>query len=289
MASGVHAQPISGLRPPTPGARANGMGGTFIAIADDGTASISNPAGLGFLTRPQVYAEITSANNGLSGNAGGPARLTSLSFASASTPVNDKITVGATYYEFFKFNGTCCSGFQLDASGRSYGVSVAANATSSLKLGATVTVDHFSDTETGNPPYSATSAGYELGALWKANDQVSFGITGAHGSEDAGNINRVGFGVAYRPMSRFIASADIVRLQSGLDLTETHIGGEYAIPQSSGTLLLRAGGFVASNDPDQQDRGGTFGVGYAAKSTLQVDLAYVTKDKRVVVSMGIRL
>lgn len=37
-----------------PGARSLGMGGTFIAIADDATASEANPAGLTKLTRPEV-------------------------------------------------------------------------------------------------------------------------------------------------------------------------------------------------------------------------------------------
>jgi long-chain fatty acid transport protein len=37
-----------------PGARSLGMGGSFIAIADDATASESNPAGLTILSRPEV-------------------------------------------------------------------------------------------------------------------------------------------------------------------------------------------------------------------------------------------
>jgi len=37
-----------------PGARALGMGGAFIAIADDATASEANPAGLTSLTKPEV-------------------------------------------------------------------------------------------------------------------------------------------------------------------------------------------------------------------------------------------
>lgn len=37
-----------------PGARSLGMGGTFIAIADDATASEANPAGLTHLSRPEV-------------------------------------------------------------------------------------------------------------------------------------------------------------------------------------------------------------------------------------------
>lgn len=39
-----------------PGARAMGMGGAFLAIADDATAAEANPAGLTILTKPEVSA-----------------------------------------------------------------------------------------------------------------------------------------------------------------------------------------------------------------------------------------
>ena len=48
-----------------PGARALGMGGAFIAIADDATASEANPAGLTILTRPEVSAHLTRASHTL--------------------------------------------------------------------------------------------------------------------------------------------------------------------------------------------------------------------------------
>src|SRR2546428_5695266 len=41
----------------TPGARANAMGRSFVGLADDASAAITNPAGLTNLTRPQIYAE----------------------------------------------------------------------------------------------------------------------------------------------------------------------------------------------------------------------------------------
>ncbi len=41
-----------------PGARALGMGATFVAIADDATAAESNPAGLTILTKPEVSAHL---------------------------------------------------------------------------------------------------------------------------------------------------------------------------------------------------------------------------------------
>lgn len=41
----------------TPGARSLGMGSAFVAVADDATAAFTNPAGLTFLTKPEVSAE----------------------------------------------------------------------------------------------------------------------------------------------------------------------------------------------------------------------------------------
>jgi len=41
-----------------PGARALGMGGAFVAVADDATAVIANPAGLVILQRPELSAEV---------------------------------------------------------------------------------------------------------------------------------------------------------------------------------------------------------------------------------------
>ena len=40
-----------------PGARSRAMGGAFLALADDATASLSNPAGLTQLTAPQISFE----------------------------------------------------------------------------------------------------------------------------------------------------------------------------------------------------------------------------------------
>lgn len=50
-----------------PGARALGMGGAFVAVADDATAVIANPAGLVILQRPELSAEVkfTRYNNTL--------------------------------------------------------------------------------------------------------------------------------------------------------------------------------------------------------------------------------
>src|SRR6188474_3630014 len=41
-----------------PGARALGMGGAFVGVADDATAVVANPAGLVILQRPELSAEV---------------------------------------------------------------------------------------------------------------------------------------------------------------------------------------------------------------------------------------
>jgi hypothetical protein len=41
-----------------PGARALGMGGAFVAVADDATAVVANPAGLTILQRPEDLGRV---------------------------------------------------------------------------------------------------------------------------------------------------------------------------------------------------------------------------------------
>jgi hypothetical protein len=54
-----------------PGARALAMGGAFIAIANDATAAQANPARLGVLRLPEIFAEVRSRETQSSGTATG--------------------------------------------------------------------------------------------------------------------------------------------------------------------------------------------------------------------------
>jgi long-subunit fatty acid transport protein len=47
----------------SPGARARGIGGAFVSLADDATAAQSNPAGLSFLRRSEFFAELRMVDN----------------------------------------------------------------------------------------------------------------------------------------------------------------------------------------------------------------------------------
>jgi long-chain fatty acid transport protein len=151
----------------TPGARANGMGRTFIGIADDATASVTNPAGLVNLTRPQIYGEYKnsrltfdrlSASNSLTTRIPTSTNLdvSALSFASASAPLGSRLAVGFSVYRFLDYHeninlaarpipGTDSTFFPVtgrsDFTGTSYGGSFAFLVTKDLRLGATVAIN----------------------------------------------------------------------------------------------------------------------------------------------------
>jgi long-subunit fatty acid transport protein len=65
-ASAFQAEIASSLNPVGSGARATGMGGAFIAVADDATAASWNPAGLIHLEKPEVSAVFSYSNRGQS-------------------------------------------------------------------------------------------------------------------------------------------------------------------------------------------------------------------------------
>jgi long-subunit fatty acid transport protein len=89
-----------------PGARSLGMGGAFIARADDATAAEANPAGLTILRKPELAIDIRDLSVTQSIEVGGtwpyiatmdvPARDLDVSFASAVIPLGD-FAVAASY------------------------------------------------------------------------------------------------------------------------------------------------------------------------------------------------
>src|SRR5882762_5680207 len=106
----------------TPGARANGMGRTFIGMADDASAAVTNPAGLISLTKPQVYAEYKNTRLKVDRLAaqdslttlqptGSTSIVNALSFVSISAPIKNKLAVAFSIHRFLDYHET----FTLDA------------------------------------------------------------------------------------------------------------------------------------------------------------------------------
>jgi long-chain fatty acid transport protein len=150
----------------TPGARANGMGRSFIGIADDASAAVTNPAGLMSLTRPQVYAEFKTtrlkvdrlaAANSLTTlqPTANTTTVNALSFLSVSAPINSKLAVGFSVHRFLDYHETFSLATRLvpndpanqaffpvtgqaDFTGTAFGGSVAYQVTEGLRIGLTV-------------------------------------------------------------------------------------------------------------------------------------------------------
>src|ERR1041385_4190412 len=97
-----------------PGARAQAMGGAFIAIADDASAAVTNPAGLSNLTRQQAYfeykglsapvAKLNSFDSLITGVGPVQAPFKCLpGFVNFARPINDKMTVAVSYHQFLAY------------------------------------------------------------------------------------------------------------------------------------------------------------------------------------------
>jgi long-chain fatty acid transport protein len=100
-----------------PGARALGMGGAFVGLADDASAAEANPAGLTILRKPEVSLEARNYEEAQLFTTSGtfPAVVRTpfthysdrvvVTFASAVYPIKNKFTVGIYYHEPLKNQG----------------------------------------------------------------------------------------------------------------------------------------------------------------------------------------
>src|SRR5262245_53536440 len=150
----------------TPGARANAMGRSFVGLADDASAAVTNPAGLTQLTRPQVYAEYKNTRLKIDRLATvdslqtlqpttNEATVNSLSFLSVSVPITSRLAAGFSVYRCLDYHQTFSfaprpipnspGNFVLfpisgsaDFTATAFGGSVAYNVTSQLRIGGTI-------------------------------------------------------------------------------------------------------------------------------------------------------
>jgi long-subunit fatty acid transport protein len=86
--SAFQAEISSSLNPVGSGARATGMGGAFIAVADDATAASWNPAGLIKLEKPEVSAVFSYSNRGQSYNSSTSPELTGKTHTISTADLN---------------------------------------------------------------------------------------------------------------------------------------------------------------------------------------------------------
>ena len=202
----------------TPGARANGMGRTFIGMADDATATVTNPAGLVSLTKPQVYAEYKNTNisvdrlaavdSFLAGHQNPTTfstNVNALSFFNVSAPIGHGLAAGFTVHQFLNYQET----FQLAARGIpdiNNPSQIVKDSTGSSF--ATNPVD-------GHADFKGTS--YAGTIAYAVNDQLRVGLTVSENhlsAESTGTRTGIIFGAAFPGDPTALGASPIIKNQT---------------------------------------------------------------------------
>ncbi len=259
------------------GARAQGLGNSFVAVADNADAVFANPAGLGQVTQRQVaYTNVSLLYAGIEGDDLGQ------HVVSYAQPLGDKMGLGLGYERI---------GSSLMSENGAF-VSLSYQVERRLQVGLSAkylfwSVGSIPDDDGRPDPLSNQSAGnvgVDLGLLWQSPVQgaqvgvmlkninqpnVAYGEVA--GDADAGALPMdVHVGVGYRLSSQSLVSVQYVRR----DLTgegSDHglvIGGETQLVEG---LLLRAGGRRLLSE----DAGGGLNAGLGYQwNQLVFDYAY---------------
>jgi long-subunit fatty acid transport protein len=229
----------------TPGARANAMGRTFVGMADDATAVVTNPAGLISLTKPQVYAEYKNTDIKVDRLAAIDSLITlqpttsttnvnALSFFSLSTPIGSRIGVGFSYHQFLNYQESfhlsprtvrdaatnlpvnfVTFGVEGEANfkGSSFGGSVAFAVTPQFRLGLTVSENHLSATSEGKRFDTIFGPTFlKNGVVSNPNDLTETSIIVNQTSiNDSNNAFGWAFGALLRPNDNFSVGFDYTK------------------------------------------------------------------------------
>ena len=231
------------------GARAQGLGNSFVAVADNADAVFANPAGLGQVTQRQVaYTNVSLLYAGIEGDDLGQ------HVVSYAQPLGDKMGLGLGYERI---------GSSLMSENGAF-VSLSYQVERRLQVGLSAKYLFWSvgaipdDPVNGPDPLSNQSAGnvgLDLGLLWQSPVQgaqvglllkninqpnVAYGEVA--GDADAGALPMdVHVGVGYRLSSQSLVSVQYVRRDLTGEGSENGlvVGGETQLVEG---LLLRAGG-----------------------------------------------
>ena len=259
------------------GARAQGLGNSFVAVADNADAVFANPAGLGQVSQRQVaYTNVSLLYAGIEGDDLGQ------HVVSYAQPLGDKMGLGLGYERI---------GSSLMSENGAF-VSLSYQVERRLQVGLSAkylfwSVGAIPDDDGRADPLSNQSAGnvgVDLGLLWQSPVQgaqvgvllknvnqpnVAYGEV--EGDADAGALPMdVHVGVGYRLSSQSLVSVQYVRR----DLTGEGsddglvVGGETQLVEG---LLLRAGGRRLLSE----DAGGGLNAGLGYQwNQLVFDYAY---------------
>ena len=277
LALAVSSEAVVNIQSVGAGARAQALGNSYVAVADDADAIFENPAGLGQLENKSLaYTNVSLFFGGIEGDDLGQHVL------SYAQPLGSKLGLGLGYErigsELMSENGAFLS--------LSYKLSKAFNLGLSAKYLFWSVGDIPADNGRNDPlsNSSAGNVGVDLGLMWQTPFKgANFGLLLKNlkqpnvasgtvaGDADAGKLPMdVHLGVAYQLNAQSLVSVQFVRSDLSSDSSDNRllVGGE---TQLAGDLLLRAGGSKIF----EEDATGDLNAGLGYKwNKLLFDYAY---------------
>lgn len=249
------------------GARALGMGGAYVAAANDPTATVWNPAGLAWVDRLAFTFMYTGGYDfDRSHNFFGYAQ----SFSLASIGVG---WTNAGWDGFERRAGVGDADGEFDISDNLVLLSLARQYG---PFGFGITGKIFDQKIDGE---SESGGGFDLGAFFEAGNRVNFGLVMQDVHAEIGDEvlpYNLRAGVAVNPIGDLLVAADLEQTEN--DETVYHVGAESWFEYYPGYLLaIRAG--VSDIGRDHQDNSYTAGVGLKIPRFYGIGLDYAFIDE----------
>jgi len=251
------------IEPPivSPGARSLGLGGAFVAVADDATAAWANPSGLTQLARPEISFEGRAWSEDREGVESNESALGFLSFVLPRQKWSIAVYTQTLTSLEFPTQGQSNSGEIEPLSGlviANFGVSAALRLSEAVSIGfgltafAGVFTDGSFDPDQTEPFWddnAQNDVGANAGVLWNLGDVWALGASyrsGADFSFDGGGRATIpdilAAGARWQSAGgNAIVAAEVEQL-SGIDnRTRLHLGGEWVYLKAKPLIGLRAG------------------------------------------------
>ncbi len=309
----------STIEPPivSPGARSLGLGGAFVAVADDATAAWANPSGLTQLVRPEISLEGRSWSEDREGAASNQSSLGFLSFVLPRQKWSIAFYLQTLSSLEFPTQWSDNGGDVDPLSGLvvgNFGVSAALRLSDEVSIGfgltafAGVFTEGSFDPDETNPFWDGdgqTDAGATAGVLWSLTDAWSLGASYRSGADfdfhDGGRAtipDILAAGARWKSAGGSATVAAEVEYLGGLEnRNRLHLGGEWVFLKAKPLIGLRAGlwydpkGTLATTDPDTGffEAGSVMhysgGIGFAWKK-FQLDLGADFSERTTIGSIS---
>lgn len=307
------------IEPPivSPGARSLGLGGAFVAVADDATAAWANPSGLMQLARPEISLEGRSWSEDREGVASNQSSLGFLSFVLPRQKWSIAFYVQTLSSLEFPTQWTNNSGEVDPLSGLvigNFGISAALSLSDQVSIGFGVTAFAGVFTEGEFNPDSVepfwdedaqSDIGATAGVLWALNDTWSLGASYRSGADftferDIRSTipDILAGGARWKSAGGNATVAAEMEYLSGLEnRTRLHFGGEWVFLKAKPLIGLRAGvwydpkGLLVSSDQNGEygEAGSVVhysgGIGFAWKK-FQLDLGADFSERTTIGSIS---